>query len=255
MIEEQFSRTSLLLGADVMQRLRDTRVIVFGVGGVGSWCAEALVRSGVGHLTMVDADTVAASNINRQVLATTATVGCVKVEVMRRRLLDIAPSADIRAVYSFYDDATAPDFALDDFDYVIDAIDSLRSKILLIRRAAASRATLFSSMGAARKTDPRRVDVAEFWKVHGCPLAACLRKAMRQGERPARKFMCVFSDELVPNAGQPSAADNVARVHCADGERDTGKVHANGALVTVTATFGLTLASLVLDDVTRKAGK
>ena len=246
MIEEQFSRTSLLLGADVMQRLRDTRVIVFGVGGVGSWCAEALVRSGVGHLTMVDADTVAASNINRQVLATTATVGCVKVEVMRRRLLDIAPSADIRAVYSFYDDATAPDFALDDFDYVIDAIDSLRSKILLIRRAAASRATLFSSMGAARKTDPRRVDVAEFWKVHGCPLAACLRKAMRQGERPARKFMCVFSDELLPNAGTPPEAASL-------GALDARKAQINGSLMHITAIFGLTLAGLVIQDVCKNA--
>ncbi len=224
MNEGIFSRTALLFGDAGVERLRSLRVIIFGVGGVGSWCAESLVRTGVGHLTMVDCDVVCDSNINRQLMATTKTIGRPKVEVMRERLLEINPEADITARQEVFSAETAKNFNLDAYDYVIDAIDSLRDKALLILRACESKACLFSSMGAARKLDPQRVKVTEFWKVEGDPLARTLRKRFKHdGVFPTRKFQCVYSDE-----------------------RPSGDV--GGTAAHVTAVFGLTLASRVIQD-------
>ena len=217
-----FSRTALLFGDAGMERLQSLRVIIFGVGGVGSWCAESLVRTGIGHLTMVDCDVVCDSNVNRQLMATTKTVGRPKVEVMRERLLEINPNADIIARQEVFSAETAENFDLDAYDYVIDAIDSLKDKALLILRACESEACLFSSMGAARKLDPQRVKVTEFWKVEGDPLARTLRKRFKHdGVFPARKFQCVYSDE-----------------------RPSGEV--GGTAAHVTAVFGLTLAAQVI---------
>lgn len=227
-------RALLLLGDGVMERVAQQRIIVFGCGGVGSWCIEALVRSGFRHITLVDFDRVSPSNINRQLMATQSTVGQVKVEAMRRHLLDINPEADIVIRNETYCADTADTFPLDDYDYVIDAIDSLPDKQLLIERATRSRAQFFSSMGAALKMDPTRVQVAEFWKVKGCPLARALRQRFKKQQRfPARKFRCVFSDELLKNQGE--------------GER------ANGSLVHITAIFGFTLAGLVITDIKKNA--
>ena len=228
--EEIFQRTALLAGDDAMRRLADARVLLFGVGGVGSWCAEALIRSGVGHLTMVDPDLVDVSNINRQLPATVATVGRPKVEVMRERFMDINPTADIVARQERFTADTAPLFRVEEFDYVIDAIDSLQDKLELILLATARRpdgdGRFFSSMGAARKSDPLQVKVSEFWKVDGCPLAASLRKRMRRQQRfPQGKFRCVWSPERM-EAAQPK-----------------------GTLMPVTAAFGLVLASMVVRDI------
>lgn len=224
-----FDRAELLLGAEKMQRLASTRVILFGVGGVGSWCAEALVRTGIGTLTMVDPDVVVESNINRQLPALHSTLGKPKVEAMKQRLKDINPEAEITALQMRYSADTADAFDFADYDYVIDAIDSLADKALLIRRATECRTTtLFSSMGAARKVDPLRVRVAEFWQVKGCPLAAALRQRFkRSGQYPARKFKVVYSDEVRPNT-RPDA-------------------EANGSLMQITAVWGLALASLVVN--------
>ena len=187
-----FERTELLLGQVAMERLQSTKVIVFGVGGVGGWCAESLVRSGVGNITLVDSDSVALSNINRQLMATTKTIGEPKVEVLKKRLLEINPSLKIDAIQKFYCKETESDFSLDDYDYVIDAIDSLKDKALLILRACESKATLFSSMGAALKSDLTRITTTEFWKVKGCPLAAALRRHFKKNKLfPKRKFKCV----------------------------------------------------------------
>ena len=231
-MKERLQRVELLLGGEAMERLAATRVIVFGVGGVGGWCAEALVRSGIGHVTIVDKDRVAASNINRQVMAMTSTIGRPKVEVMRERLLDINPELDIRTVFGLYTADTQHEFALDNYDFVIDAIDSLADKALLILNTCESRATLFSSMGAALKSDPRRIRTAEFWQAKGCPLARALRNHFkRSGVFPKRKFKCVFSDELLSNKGTAS-------------EREP---RANGTLMHATAMFGLTLAEMVIE--------
>lgn len=225
MNSEYFQRSELLLGSEAMQRLADARVILFGVGGVGSWCAEALVRSGLGGLTLVDMDVVAPSNINRQLPATSLTIGQPKVEAMRQRLLEINPDAEIKAINQRFTAENAGDFNLSDYDFVVDAIDSVSDKAELILRATASGTTLFSSMGAARKLDASRVQVKEFWQVKGCPLAAALRSRFKRMERfPRRKFKCVFSDEVLP---APPCGPN-------------------GSLVTITAVWGMTLASLVI---------
>ena len=240
---EIFNRAELLLGAGVMARLASVRVILFGVGGVGSWCAEGLVRSGVMHLTIVDADCVAPSNINRQRMATVSTVGRPKVEVLREMLLDINPSASIETIQARFTEASAPDFSLDSYDYIIDAIDALKDKASLILHATATPATFFSSMGAACKIDPTKVRVASFWDVRGCPLGAMLRKKLRKaGTLPARDFLCVYDEELLPNRGADTALPE---------ELKFDKVAHNGSLVTVTATFGLTLASLLLQDIAK----
>ncbi len=199
---QAFLRTEQLLGTENLHRLQETRVILFGVGGVGGWCAEALVRTGVQHLTIVDFDTVAESNLNRQVVATAANIGLPKGEQMRERLLAINPAADIVAINQKYDATTAASFCLSDYDYVIDAIDSLDCKALLIQQACESSATLFSSMGAGKKIDASQISVTEFWKVHGCPLARALRTAFKkQNAFPAKKFQCVFSPEVSGLAG------------------------------------------------------
>lgn len=236
-----FQRTELLVGAEAVERIARARVIIFGVGGVGSWCAETLVRSGIHHLTMVDGDEVVASNINRQLMATTATIGQPKVEVLRERLKLINPDAEIEAICGRYNEETADSFRLEQYDYVIDAIDSLKDKALLINHVTRLQGVqLFSSMGAARKIDPTKIRVTEFWKVAGDPLARTLRQKFKQlGEYPERKFLCVYSDELVESR-KSKAESNLA---------ESQKPRVNGTMAHITVIFGNMLASLVLKDI------
>lgn len=243
--KEIFNRTERLVGPAAMQRLQGSRVVVFGVGGVGSWCAEALVRSGIGHLTIVDADCLCASNVNRQLMATTRTIGAVKVDALRERLLEIDPEADVEAIRDIYTEENRDRFDLASYDYIVDAIDSLHNKASLILRASEAPGMLLSSMGAALKMDPTRVRVAEFWEVRGCPLGAALRKKFRkEGTFPAKRIPCVFSDEVLPNRG-------------ADREEEQDGLFAkaviNGTAAPVTGIFGLTLAGLITEDICRKA--
>lgn len=245
-----FQRTELLVGSAAMDALARTRVILFGTGGVGAWCAESLVRTGIGHLTIVDSDCVCTSNINRQLPATSSTVGLPKVEVLRDRLLDIAPEADITARRELYTPETADTFGLEGFDYVVDAIDSLENKAHLLLRTCETQATLFSSMGAALKMDPTRIAVAEFWKVKGCPLAAALRRKFKRAHTfPKRKFRCVYSEELLENAGSGTVLPEAApEVH-----GGSVKARTNGTVAHVTAIFGFTLAGLVVQDAWKRA--
>lgn len=253
---EIFQRAELLFGKEQMEEVSRKKVILFGVGGVGSWCAESLVRSGIHHLTIVDSDIVHASNINRQLPATTLTVGQVKTEVLKQRLLEINPAAQIIAIQKIYSPASRDLFELDQYDYIIDAIDSLSNKVDLIRSATQTQATFFSSMGAALKMDPSRIRVAEFWKVAGCPLASKVRRMIKKGELPAKKFLCVYSDELLSNwmSGQepkdlkelvatPSNPDQV------DHDWNLSKAAINGTMAHITAIFGFTLAGLVMRDI------
>ena len=245
-----FSRTALLLGDDVMAALNRVRVLLFGVGGVGSWCAEGLVRSGISHLTLVDSDCVSESNINRQLMATTRTVGQVKVEALRDRLLDINPAAEIIALRQAYSAETADSFHMEEYDYILDAIDSLKEKSDLILRATRTPAVFFSSMGAALKVSPLGVRVAEFWNVRGCPLGAAIRKKYKQNHTyPGHKFRCVYDEEVLPNRGTAVAAD------ASNSEWDGRKAQINGTTAHVTALFGMTLAGLVIEDIYKKNGQ
>ncbi len=144
-----FKRTELLLGGDVLEDINDKKVIIIGVGGVGSWCAESLVRSGIRKLTIVDSDRICITNINRQAMATVKTVGQVKTEALKERLLEINPSAEITSIQRIFNEENADSFALDTYDYIIDAIDSLKDKVLLIRKACETDAVFFSTMGAS----------------------------------------------------------------------------------------------------------
>lgn len=242
MQQEIFSRSERLLGVAGMERLRSLRAIVFGVGGVGSWVAEALVRTGVVHVTIVDSDNVAVSNINRQLPATTLTVGQPKVEALKQHLLEVNPEAQITALNMIYSAENAPMFELENYDYIVDCIDSLEHKAALILHATSLPAKFFSSMGAALKMDPTRISVAEFWKVKGCPLAAALRRRIKKkGTFPKKKFKCVFSEELLENR-----ADTEVSV---GGTWDTQKAQINGSLMHITAIYGLTLAGLIIQDI------
>lgn len=260
--KDMLSRSALLLGTGMVERLMNTHVIIFGVGGVGSWCAESLVRSGIGHITLVDGDEVCITNCNRQLMATSKTVGRAKVDALRERLLEINPYAEIVALHKVYNEETAQDFGLEGYDYVIDAIDSLKDKMnLILNVTALSKAadeagrrgpTLFSSMGAALRIDPTKVRVAEFWKVHNDALGAVLRKRMRHAKvSPAKKFLCVYSEEVPMNTNMPKGEGD----GCKDEGRGTkytlggvkyeGRV--NGSLSHVTGVFGFTLAGLVVE--------
>ena len=255
-----FRRTELLLGDELMERLSSKSVIIFGVGGVGSWCAESMVRSGIKHLTIVDSDRVCITNINRQLMATTKTVGQVKVEALKERLLSINPSAEITALQQIFTAETTESFQLDSYDYIIDAIDSLKDKALLILMGTKTKAKFFSSMGAALKLDPTRIKTAEFWKVQGDPLARALRKRFkRDGKYPKRKFMCVYSDELLENKGHnatcgtelcmcPKAKNGPGDPNLLNHEWCSSKAQINGTLAHITAIFGFMLAGLVIQN-------
>lgn len=234
-MEEFFSRSEALLGAEGLERLRNVRVIIFGVGGVGSWCAEALIRTGLTHLTIVDGDTVQPSNVNRQLPATRDTIGRPKVEVLKERLLTINPDAGIVAVHQYLTPALShgegetsesSDFRFEEYDYVIDAIDDVPAKANLIISATRARGVkVFCSMGAALRFDPTAVTTGELMSIKGDALAKAVRARMKKiGLHPYKKVRCVYSTEQAQ------------------------RCETRGSLMQVTAVFGCTLASLIIRD-------
>jgi tRNA A37 threonylcarbamoyladenosine dehydratase len=211
-----------------MALLQSKRVILFGIGGVGSWCAECLIRTGLTHLTIVDGDTVQASNLNRQLPATQATLGMPKVEALKARLLEINPDAEIEAICTMYNEQCTKDgpFDLSQYDYVIDAIDSVADKTdLLLYASRLKGVKIFSSMGAALRFDPTQVTTGELMSIKGDALAKAVRARMKRLDRhPSKKIRCVYSTEQAQ------------------------KCETRGSLMQVTAVFGLTLASMVIGD-------
>ena len=264
-------RTELLLGEEAVNNISTKRVIIFGVGGVGSWCAESLVRSGIRHLTIVDSDRVCITNCNRQLIATSSTIGKVKVEVLKERLLDINPNAEITALQKIYQEEDAEQFNIASYDYVIDAIDSLKNKAHLIYyttllskqirdgelkgEGISKRLTLFSSMGAALRIDPTQIRVTEFWKVKNDPLGKALRKRFKQRKTmPSVKFQCVYSEELpMPNKGTSySCGTSECICQKQDHNWSSSKAQVNGTLSHITSIFGFTIAGLVMQDIMKE---
>lgn len=270
-------RTELLLGSENLNKIREKRVLIFGLGGVGSWCAECLVRSGIRRITIVDSDRVCVTNCNRQLMATSKTVGQVKVDALRERLLDINPAAEIDAIQKIYSKDSAEFFRMEEYDVVIDAIDSLSDKADLILRATSlpKHILFISSMGAALRRDPFMVRKAEFWKVKGDPLARALRdKFKKQKTYPRRKFYCVYSEELpMKNLGVNHACGTGGclcpkakllsgtrgtdtAVYDAPGDQSlvehewcTTKAQINGSLCHITAIFGMSIAGMVINKI------
>ncbi|MBR2265413.1 MAG: tRNA threonylcarbamoyladenosine dehydratase [Paludibacteraceae bacterium] len=234
-MESYFDRTIQALGQETFDHLQRVRVILFGAGGVGGWCAEALVRTGVKHLTIVDFDVVNPSNINRQVVATRDNIGAPKVKELQKRLLAINPDAEITTINQRYSAQTAETFDFNSYDYVLDAIDSVKDKALLLYRASLSHATVFSSMGAGRKMDTTAVRVTAFKKVEGCPLARAVRHQLKNlqlqtsnFQLPTSNILCVWSPELSS---------------------------ASGTLAPVVMTFGSALANFVIQDIASQDAK
>ncbi|MDR0387731.1 MAG: tRNA threonylcarbamoyladenosine dehydratase [Treponema sp.] len=256
-INPLFQRLALITGPEALDALNRTRVLVFGLGGVGSWCAEALVRSGVGVIGIVDSDSVCVTNVNRQVQATPAAVGRLKADALRERLLEINPRCRVTAVAGVFCRETAPSFGIEDADYVIDAIDSLTNKLDLIEYTAAAGTVLYSSMGMAQKLDPARLKTGDIWETQGCPLARLVRAGLRKRGFTGRVTV-VYSNERLPL--HPGVEVSCGAARCLCPSRNPGgsgapvewcgsKKVINGSAVTVTAAAGMILASLVVRNV------
>ncbi len=192
-MSERFSRTEMLLGTDAMEQLKKAHVAVFGVGGVGGYTAEALVRSGIGRLTLVDSDTVAESNINRQIIATTKTIGRYKTEVMKERALDINPDIEVEEYRIFYLPETAEQFDFTQYDYVVDAVDTVTAKLSLVEAANAAGVPIISCMGAGNKLNPGAFEITDLYKTSVCPLAKVMRRECKA--RGIKKLKVLYSKE------------------------------------------------------------
>ncbi len=246
----QFSRTELLFGKEAMDKLANSRVAVFGIGGVGGYVCEALVRSGVGAFDLIDDDKVCLTNLNRQILATRRTVGKYKVDVMKERMLDINPNADIRVRKCFFLPENAEEFPFEEYDYVVDAVDTVTAKIELVLKAQAADVPIISSMGAGNKLDASQFRVADIYKTKVCPLAKVMRRELKK--RGVKKLKVVYSEEQPIRPLEDMAIS--CRAHCIcppDAERKcTGRRDIPGSTAFVPATAGLIIAGEVVKDLT-----
>jgi tRNA threonylcarbamoyladenosine dehydratase len=243
-----FQRLSLLIGAEAAEAVEKSRVILFGIGGVGSWCAEALVRSGVGGITLVDSDIVSVSDFNRQVQALSVSMGQKKTEALKERLNEINPACEVVSFPRFFSKESEGLFAISEADYVIDAIDTLKSKLDLIETAVASGRRLFSSMGMAWKLDPTQIKTANIWETSVCPLARFVRLGLRKRGFSGH-FTVVYSTEK-PNQGERGKFSQDEG--SAEKSEAGGKRAPLGSAVQVTAAAGMVLASLVIRDICGK---
>ena len=198
-MQEEFSRTEMLLGGEAMDRLSRARVAVFGIGGVGGYVCEALARSGVGALDLIDKDRVALSNVNRQIIATQKTVGKYKTDVMRERILDINPQAQVRVHPCFFLPENADSFPFSEYDYVVDAVDTVTAKIQLVLQAKEAGVPVISSMGAGNKLNPAEFEVADIYRTSVCPLARVMRRELKK--RGVEKLKVVYSKEEPKDCG------------------------------------------------------
>ena len=244
----QFSRTQLLYGEEAMGRLASSRVAVFGIGGVGGYVVEALVRSGVGTLDIIDDDKVCLTNINRQIIATRSTVGKHKVDVMKERMLDINPKADITVHKCFFLPENADDFDFKSYDYVVDAVDTVTAKIEIIMRCKQEDVPVISCMGAGNKLDPSRFKVADIYKTTMCPLAKVMRREMKK--RGVKNLKVVFSDEKPVRPIEDMSISCRTNCICPPGaaHKCTERRDIPGSIAFTPAVAGLVLASEVIKD-------
>ena len=236
-MSEQFLRTEMLLGRDAIEKLHSARVAVFGLGGVGGYAVEALARSGIGSLDLIDSDTVSVSNLNRQILATHSTVGMLKVDAARQRVMDINPACSVKTYPIFYTPDTADQFDFAQYDYIVDAIDTVTGKLALVERAKAADTPIICCMGTGNKLDASAFRVADISKTTMCPLARVMRKEL--AKRGIRHLKVVYSQEetLTPTGWEEEAAA-------------LGKRQIPGSVAFVPGAAGLLLAGEVVRDLT-----
>jgi len=237
---EQFIRTQMLLGREACERLGKARVAVFGIGGVGGYVCEALVRSGVGRFDLIDSDTVDRTNLNRQIIALGSTVGRYKVDVMRERMLDINPKAEVKVYRTFFLPEKAEEFPFSEYDYVVDAVDTVTAKLGLILSAKAAGVPVISAMGAGNKLDAGRFKVADIYDTTVCPLARVMRRELKK--RNVDSLKVVYSDEIpvLPRAEEEESA--------APETGGNGKRNTPGSIIYAPAIAGLMIAAEVIQD-------
>lgn len=228
-MDERFTRTSLIIGEDSIDKLSQSRVAVFGIGGVGGFVCEALARSGVEKLTLIDGDKVAKSNINRQIIALQSTIGKYKAEVMKNRILDINPNADVNCINDYFSFEAADVIDFNQFNYIVDAVDDVKAKVALAMISDKNSIPLISAMGAGNKTDPTKFEVSDIFKTSVCPLARIMRHELKKAG--IKKLKVVYSKEVPKNPP-----------HRIEGEKTVG------SLAFVPSVMGLIIAGKVIKD-------
>ena len=247
----QFSRTELLYGKDAMEKLQNSKVAVFGVGGVGGYVCEALIRSGVYHFDLIDDDKVCLTNLNRQILATRKTVGQYKAEVMRDRMLEINPDADISIHKCFFLPENADDFPFDEYDYIVDAVDTVTAKLELVMKAKEKHVPIISSMGAGNKLDPTAFKVSDIYKTKVDPLARVMRRELKK--RGVSKLKVVYSEEQPIRPIEDMSISCRTHCICPPGAKHkcTERRDIPGSTAFVPSVVGLIIASEVIKDLTK----
>ena len=245
----QFSRTQLLLGESAMQELANNRVAVFGIGGVGGYACEALVRSGIGAFDLIDDDKVCLTNLNRQIIATRKTVGKYKTEVMKERMLEINPNVDVRIHNCFFLPENAGEFPFDEYDYIIDAVDTVTAKISIIMKANELGIPVISSMGAGNKLDPTAFRVADIYKTRVCPLAKVMRRELKK--RGVKKLKVVYSEEQPTRPIEDMSISCRTNCICPPGaeHKCTERRDIPGSVAFVPSVVGLIIAGEVIKDI------
>lgn len=247
----QFSRTQLLLGEESMKKLSDMRVAVFGIGGVGGYVCEALVRTGIGHFDLIDDDKVCLTNLNRQIIATRKTVGLYKAEVMKERMLEINPNVEVNVYKCFFLPENADEFPFADYDYVIDAVDTVTAKVELVMKCKEMNVPIISSMGAGNKLDASAFKVADIYKTKMCPLAKVMRHEMKK--RGVKKLKVVYSEEKPTRPIEDMSISCRTHCICPPGAQHkcTERRDIPGSVAFVPSVAGLIIAGEVIKDLTK----
>ena len=248
----QFSRTELLFGKEAMDKLAGSKVAVFGIGGVGGYVCEALVRSGVGAFDLIDDDKVCLTNLNRQIIATRSTVGKYKTDVMRDRMLDINPNVEVEVHKCFFLPEDADDFPWDSYDYVVDAVDTVTAKIALVMKCKEKNIPIISSMGAGNKLDGSQFKVADIYKTKVCPLAKVMRRELKK--RGVKKLKVVYSEEIPTRPIEDMAISCRNNCICPPGaeHKCTERRDIPGSVAFVPSVAGLIIAGEVAKDLIRR---
>lgn len=253
MEEEQFSRTEILLGKDALEVLSHARVAVFGIGGVGGYVCEALVRSGVGAFDLIDNDKVCLSNLNRQIIATRRTIGQYKTDVMRERMLEINPDVDVRTYRCFFLPEHADDFPFEEYDYIVDAVDTVTAKIELAMQAQAKGIPIIGSMGAGNKLDGSKFRIADIYDTKVCPLAKVMRRELKK--RGVEKLKVVYSEEEPLKPLHDSCAGSGTEVDRAPVKEQGRQRMTPGSVAFVPSVAGLLIAGEVVKDLCGMNGR